>query len=99
MPTIIDFRGLTKRFKTMTAVGNVTLQIREGEILGLLGPNGADKTTLILTMSTVYRPDAGTVLVNGYDILKHLDSVRKMLGIAFQEPRCDEVLTVYEKIE
>ena len=43
MPTIIDFRGLTKRFKTMTAVGNVTLQIREGEILGLLGPNGLRK--------------------------------------------------------
>jgi ABC-2 type transport system ATP-binding protein len=70
--------------------------IQDEEILGLLGPNGAGKTTLMLMMGTVYRPTSGKISVNGLDVVQHPNDVRKMIGIAFQDPRIDGILGAFD---
>lgn len=98
MPPIIQIQNLTKRFENLAAVDHLNLDIEEGEILGLLGPNGAGKTTTILMLATVIRPTEGTALVGGYDIRKHPDKVRGLLGIAFQEPKMLWVSTPWDVV-
>ena len=96
MPAIIRISNLTKKFGTLAAVDHLDLEIEEGEILGLLGPNGAGKTTTILMIATVIRPTEGTALVGEYDIRKHPNKVRGLLGIAFQEPKMLWVSTPWD---
>jgi len=96
MPAIIRISNLTKKFGTLAAVDHLDLEIEEGEILGLLGPNGAGKTTTILMIATVIRPTEGTALVGEYDIRKHPNNVRGLLGIAFQEPKMLWVSTPWD---
>jgi len=72
------------------------MTIQDEEILGLLGPNGAGKTTLMLMMGTVYRPTSGRISVNGLDVVQHPNDVRKMIGIAFQDPRVDGILGAFD---
>ena len=72
------------------------MTIHDKEILGLLGPNGAGKTTLMLMMGTVYRPTSGKISVNGLDVVHHPNDVRKMIGIAFQDPRVDGILGAFD---
>jgi ABC-2 type transport system ATP-binding protein len=96
---IIQITNLTKEYGELKAVDNVTLSIRKGEIFGLLGPNGAGKTTLIHMLCTILRPTSGTALVNGFDIIKEPDKVRKSIGIVFQDPSSDDDLTAYENME
>ena len=87
MPSIIQIKNLTKKFGKFLAVDHLSLDVEEGEILGLFGPNGAGKTTTILMVATVIKPTEGTVLVKGYDVRKNPSKVRELLGIAFQEPK------------
>jgi ABC-2 type transport system ATP-binding protein len=89
---MITFENAGKRFGNLDAVKDFTMTIKDGEIIGLLGPNGAGKTTLMLMMGTVYRPTAGTISVNGFDVVKHPNEVRRLIGIAFQDPRVDGIL-------
>jgi ABC-2 type transport system ATP-binding protein len=96
---VIQITNLTKKYGELKAVDNVSLSIRKGEIFGLLGPNGAGKTTLIHMLCTILRPASGTALVNGFDIIKEPDKVRKSLGIVFQDPSSDDDLTAYENME
>lgn len=96
MPSIIQITNLTKKFGTLTAVDHLNLEVEEGEILGLLGPNGAGKTTITLMLATVIKPTEGTALVGGYDIRKNPDKVRKLIGIAFQEPKMLWISTVWD---
>ncbi len=84
-----------KRFGNTEAVKDFSLTIEDEEILGLLGPNGAGKTTLMLMMGTVYRPTSGTIAVNGLDVVKQANDVRKVIGIAFQDPRVDGILGAF----
>src|SRR5437879_12437674 len=72
------------------------MTIQDEEILGLLGPNGAGKTTLMLMMGTVYRPTSGKISVNGLDVVQHPNDVRKMIGIAFKDPRVDGILGAFD---
>jgi ABC-2 type transport system ATP-binding protein len=95
---IIKTEGITKRFRHIVAVDHIDLSIDEGEIFGLLGPNGAGKTTLLLMLATLIRPTEGTAKVNGYDIIKDPGMVRKSIGMVFQEPSSDELLTGYENL-
>ncbi|MDD1678966.1 MAG: ATP-binding cassette domain-containing protein [Methanomicrobiales archaeon] len=96
---IIETRNLTKRFNSLTAVDNLSLQIEEGEIFGLLGPNGAGKTTTLMMLTTLIPPTSGTAIINGFDIVKAPDQVRKSIGIVFQDPSSDETLTGYENLK
>ncbi|MGQ9788508.1 MAG: ATP-binding cassette domain-containing protein [Candidatus Hadarchaeaceae archaeon] len=95
---IIRTEGITKRFKTIVAVDHIELSIEEGEIFGLLGPNGAGKTTLLSMLATLIKPTEGTATVNGHDIIKAPGMVRKSIGMVFQEPSSDELLTGYENL-
>ena len=93
---MIGFDKAGKRFGSLDAVKEFSMTIQEEEILGLLGPNGAGKTTLMLMMGTVYRPTSGTISVNGLDVVQHPNDVRKMIGIAFQDPRVDGILGAFD---
>lgn len=68
MSPVLDITGLTKRFGSLTAVGDSTLTIDEGEVVGLIGPNGSGKSTTINLVSGELRPDAGQILLDGVDI-------------------------------
>jgi len=83
----------------MTAVDIINLLVNEGEIFGLLGPNGAGKTTTLLMLVTLKPPTSGTATINGFDIVKQPDKVRKSIGIVFQDPSSDEILTGYENLK
>jgi ABC-2 type transport system ATP-binding protein len=96
---IIQAMGLTKKYGKITAVDNLNISIKEGEIFGLLGPNGAGKTTIIKMFATLLEPTSGTATVNSFDIKKHPEKVRESIGIIFQEPSSDELLTGYENIK
>ena len=96
---IIETKNLTKKFEEIIAVDNLNLEIEEGEIFGLLGPNGAGKTTTLLMLTTLKPPTSGTATINHFDIVKQPDQVRKSIGIVFQDPSSDEILTGYENLK
>ncbi|EMA42862.1 ABC transporter-like protein [Halococcus morrhuae DSM 1307] len=81
------------------AVRGVDLAIPEGEFFGFLGPNGAGKTTAIKTFTTLLYPTAGTVTVNGFDVIEDAQSVRETIGYMAQETSVDEELTARENIK
>ena len=97
--SIVQTFNLTKKFGKITAVENLNINIDEGEVFGLLGPNGAGKTTIIRMLATLLEPTSGTAKVNGFDVLKQPHKVRESIGIVFQEPSSDELLTGYENIK
>jgi ABC-2 type transport system ATP-binding protein len=96
---MIEFRDVTKSFKNLEAVKEVTCEIRDREIFGLLGPNGAGKTTLIMTMATVYNPTKGEVIVDGHSAGAEPDKVKSLIGISFQDPKYDRILSAREILE
>ena len=96
---IIEIKDLTKKFNKLTAVDALNLQIKEGEIFGLLGPNGAGKTTTLLMLTTLIQPTSGSATINNYDIHTQPHNVRKSIGIVFQDPSSDEILTGYENLK
>jgi len=96
---MIEFKGVTKSFKNVDAVRGVSCEIRDKEIFGLLGPNGAGKTTLIMTMATVYRPTKGEVMVDGHSAAEDPDLVKSLIGISFQDPKYDRILSAREILD
>jgi ABC-type multidrug transport system, ATPase component len=92
----IRVNNLVKRFGSVVAVNRLNLDIYEGEIFGLLGPNGSGKSTTLLTIATVYKPSEGDVEVYGYSVTRDGDKVRRIVGIAFQEPKALWVDNPYE---
>ncbi len=95
---IIKTANLSKRYGTLNAVDGLNLEIEEGEIFGLLGPNGAGKTTTIHMLATLLKPSSGTASVNSFDIVKQAGDVRRSIGLVFQEPSSDDILTGYENL-
>jgi ABC-2 type transport system ATP-binding protein len=75
------------------AVDDISLQIASGEIYALLGPNGAGKTTFINMLTTLLRPDSGTALVAGFDVVRQPAHVRHNIGVTFQETSLDKNLS------
>lgn len=65
----IEIRGLTKRYGSLTAIENITFEVRRGELFGLIGPDGAGKTTLFRLLTTLLNPDDGVAMVDGFDIV------------------------------
>src|SRR5690348_14394823 len=94
----IDVRDIVKQFGDFTAVKGITFAVEEGEIFGLLGPNGAGKSTLIRMMVTLLPPTRGTAVVNGYDIVKQADQVRRSIGVIPQAMTSDVELSVEENL-
>jgi ABC-2 type transport system ATP-binding protein len=98
MSFAVETESLRKEYGELVAVDNLNLKIEEGEIFGLLGPNGAGKTTTLSMLATLTKPTSGTGRVNGYDVIKQSDSVRKSIGIVFQDPSSDDILTGWENL-
>ncbi len=82
-----------------TAVDGVSFEVYPGEVFGFLGPNGAGKTTTISVLCTLLRPTAGRVLVNGFDVQRQPDDVRRSIGLIFQDPTLDGQLTAQENLD
>jgi len=82
MSTILEVRGLTKRFGGLTAVSNVSFSVEKGEIFGIIGPNGAGKTTLFNVIAGHFPPTDGTVTYDGVDISGHNSDEIARRGIA-----------------
>jgi ABC-2 type transport system ATP-binding protein len=97
--SIIEIKGLTKSFGPIQAVAGIDLDIARGEIFGLLGPNGAGKTTTIGMLCTIVRPTSGNATIAGYDVVKDPAQVRRQVGIVFQDPTIDTILTGRENLE
>lgn len=95
---MIRIRNLVKKYGGLTAVDGLTLDIHENEVFGLLGSNGAGKTTTIHMLATLLKPTSGTATVNGYDIVSQPAKVRASIGIVFQAPSSDDILTGYENL-
>jgi ABC-2 type transport system ATP-binding protein len=95
---VIRTEALSKKYGKLTAVDNLNLHVEEGEIFGLLGPNGAGKTTLLSMLCTILKPTSGKAWVNGFDIVKESSKVRKSIGIVFQQPSVDDLLTGRENL-
>lgn len=96
---VVEVNNLTKIYDgQIKAVDHVSFSIEEGEVFGLLGPNGAGKTTLLHMLATIIKPTEGTAAVNGFDILKEPARVRESIGIVFQDPSSDDMLTGYENL-
>ena len=95
----IQTSRLVKRYKTITAVDNLDLEIRRGELFSLLGVNGAGKTTAIKMLSGLTRPTAGDALVGGYSIVKEPERVKALIGVSPQETAVAPNLSVAENLE
>ena len=94
----IDVREIVKKFGEFTAVKGISFAVEEGEIFGLLGPNGAGKSTLIRMLTTLLPPTGGTALVNGFDITRQADGVRRSIGVIPQAMTSDLELSVEENL-
>ncbi|MFF5173162.1 ABC transporter ATP-binding protein [Micromonospora sp. NPDC000089] len=94
----IQVRGLEKSFKQLTVLRGVDLDVARGSIFALLGSNGAGKTTLVKILSTLLRADAGTALVNGFDVATRAAAVRESISLTGQFAAVDEILTGRENL-
>jgi ABC-2 type transport system ATP-binding protein len=97
--TMIQARGLVKKFGDFEAVRGIDLDVQEGEVFGFLGPNGAGKSTTISILCTLLKATAGEVRVAGLDVGRHPDEVRAQIGLVFQDPSLDDQLTARENLQ
>jgi ABC-2 type transport system ATP-binding protein len=96
---VIRVQNLVKTFGDFKAVDNVSFEVQKGEIFAFLGPNGAGKTTTIKMLTTLLKPTAGSISIDGLDPLKDQADVRRRFGIVFQDPSLDSDLTAYENMD
>lgn len=80
---MIEINNISKKFKDKEVLKNVKFKVNDGEIVGLLGENGAGKSTLLRIISTMLIPTSGNANINGIDLIKHPENVRKQIGILF----------------
>jgi len=95
----IDIRSLMKKYNDLTAVNELCLKIRKGELFSLLGINGAGKTTLIKMLCCLAQPTSGDALLNGHSILTDTAAVRRIIGISPQETAVAPNLSARENLE
>ncbi|MBN1810726.1 MAG: ABC transporter ATP-binding protein [Anaerolineae bacterium] len=95
---VIETQGLTKRFKKVTAVDELDLSVRKGEVFGLLGPDGAGKTTTIRMLCAIMNPTEGSARVAGFDTKKEPEEIKKRIGYMAQQFSLYGDLTVLENL-
>ncbi|GAA1799236.1 ATP-binding cassette domain-containing protein [Actinomadura chokoriensis] len=89
----VEVDGLIRKFGDVEAVRGIDFTVRPGEIFGFLGPNGAGKSTTINMLCTLLRPSGGTARVAGHDVVTERDTVRRNIGLVFQDPTLDGYLS------
>ena len=98
METMIECRGLTKRFGNFTAVDQVSFSVGKGSIFGFLGPNGSGKSTVIRMLCGILQPTAGAARIGGHDVMQEGDSIKEMIGYMSQKFSLYDELTVDENL-
>jgi len=96
---MITVENLTRKFKDITAVKNISFDIDESEIFGFLGPNGAGKTTTIRMLSTLISPDSGKITIDGKDTLSHGEDIREITGLLTESPGMYEKISAYDNLK
>jgi ABC-2 type transport system ATP-binding protein len=96
---MIQVQNLTKRFDDLVAVRDISFEVQRGEIFAFLGPNGAGKTTTVNMLTTLLAPTSGQIRIDGLDLVKQSNEVRKRFGIVFQDPSLDSELTALENLQ
>ncbi|WP_039931162.1 ABC transporter ATP-binding protein [Anaerococcus lactolyticus] len=99
MESLIEVRGLVKKYKDLTAVDGLDLDVKKGRILGLLGPNGSGKSTTINCMLSLLKKDAGSVKIYGKEMSPDAYDIKKKIGVVFQDVGVYDELSVYENID
>lgn len=97
--TAIDVRGMTRRFGQFVAVDNLSFDVKQGEIFGFLGANGAGKSTTIRMLCGLLSPTSGTAMVGGVDVSRDPEAVKRSIGYMSQKFSLYEALTVDQNIE
>lgn len=96
---VIEVNNLEHSYGSVKAVNNISFTVKQGEIFSFLGPNGAGKSTVINILTTLRKLQKGEARVNGYDVAKEPNSVRRSIGIVFQMLCLDHEMTVSENLE
>jgi ABC-2 type transport system ATP-binding protein len=91
--------GLTKRYSEIDAVNGIDFEVMPGETFGFLGPNGAGKSTTIKILCTLAAPTSGTAMVAGHDVTRERDTVRRNIGLVFQDTTLDTYLTGRQNLQ
>lgn len=99
MESLIEVNGLVKKYKELTAVDNLDLDVKSGEILGLLGPNGSGKSTTINCILSLLKKDAGSVKIFGKEMSPDAYDIKRRIGVVFQDVAVYDELSVYENID
>jgi len=95
---VIEVQNLTHRYGSRIALSKVGFEIKQGEIFGLLGPNGGGKSTLFRILSTMMTPTEGRATIAGFDVARSPAEVRRRVGVVFQTQSLDKALTVEENL-
>lgn len=99
METIVNIKGLTKKYDNKEVVDGISLEIKEGEIFGLLGPNGAGKSTTMNMLCSLLKPTSGEISLFGYDIKTSGKKIKPLIGYIPQELAIYEKLKAWENVE
>ncbi len=95
----VEIKGLTKVFGSRSVLKGIDLEIPEGQSVVIFGPNGAGKTTLIKILATIINPTAGEIIIDGYNIKKNSEDVRRKIGIVTHQTYLYGSLTVSENLD
>ncbi len=99
MKKVIEVCNLTKKYKGVKAVDQLSFEVKEGEILGLLGPNGSGKTTTINCLLSLLHYQEGTIRIFGKEMRPDSYDLKRQIGVVFQEVAVFEELSVYDNID
>lgn len=99
MNNIIEISNLSKSYNDLLAVSDISFKVKEGEFFAFLGVNGAGKSTTISIMCGQLSKDSGEVIVNGHNLDKDIDKVRKDIGVVFQASALDKPLSVKDNLK
>ncbi len=99
MKNIIEINHLSKSFGEVKAVQDLSFRVKEGELFAFLGVNGAGKSTTINIMCAQLAKDSGSIVIDGYDLDKNVDGIKRELGVVFQNSVLDGALSVYDNLQ
>lgn len=100
----MDIRDITKRYKDIVALEDISFRVEQGELFGLIGPDGAGKTSLFRILTSLLVPDAGTAMVEGFDVVRGYREIRKFMGYMpgrfslYQDLTVEENLAFYATV-